>query len=279
MHHKKCVSKVVASAIGVLIAAIIAFPIVWMLPAVFKPKSELFRLPNTFLPENFTLENFIKVFEVDVNGTTFIQSLCVTLLVAILCTFFSLFVNMFAAYAFARLEFRGKKFFWAYVMFSMFIPGITIQLTSIRVVNILQFVDTIWVLIIPGLANSYNIFFFRQFFLGIPESIEEAALIDGSSRLGIFFRIFLPMSTTPMVIIGIGVFMGAWNNFIWPTLTITNNPRITQIMQVIRSLNGSYSGQYGVVIAATLISLIIPVVLFAIFQKKILEGISLTGLK
>lgn len=279
MYLKKHIKRIVSTVIGILVALIIAFPVIWMLPAAFKTKGELFRIPNTFLPEVFTLDNFAKVFEVDVNGTTYFHALFMTLIVAVVSTFLSLFVNMFAAYSFARLEFRGKKFLWAYVMFSMFIPGITIMLTSIRVVNILHMVDTIWVLIIPGVVNSYNIFFFRQFFLSIPESIEEAALIDGSSRLGIFFRIFLPMSTTPMVIIGIGVFMGAWNNFIWPTLTVTNNPNITQIMQVIRSLNGSYSGEYGVVIAATLISLIIPITLFAIFQKKILEGISLTGLK
>lgn len=279
MYLKKHIKRIVSTVIGILVALIIAFPVIWMLPAAFKTKGELFRIPNTFLPEVFTLDNFAKVFEVDVNGTTYFHALFMTLIVAVVSTFLSLLVNMFAAYSFARLEFRGKKFLWAYVMFSMFIPGITIMLTSIRVVNILHMVDTIWVLIIPGVVNSYNIFFFRQFFLSIPESIEEAALIDGSSRLGIFFRIFLPMSTTPMVIIGIGVFMGAWNNFIWPTLTVTNNPNITQIMQVIRSLNGSYSGEYGVVIAATLISLIIPITLFAIFQKKILEGISLTGLK
>lgn len=279
MKYKKKIKKFIWILIGVLVAAVIAFPIVWILPAVFKDKSELFRIPNTFFPENFTLENIIKVLQVDINDTTLLQSIGATLLVAILSTFFSLFINMFAAYAFARLDFRGKNFLWVYVMFSMFIPGITIQLTSIRVVNILNLVDTIGVLIIPGLANAYNIFFFRQFFYGIPESIEEAAMIDGASRLGIFFRIFLPMSTTPMVIIGMGVFMGAWNSFVWPTLTITNNPKITQIMQIIRSLNASYSGEYGVVIAATLISLIIPIALFAIFQKKILEGISLTGLK
>ena len=129
------------------------------------------------------------------------------------------------------------------------------------------------------MVNSYNIFFFRQFYLGIPSNIEEAALVDGASKFRIFFNIFLPMSTTPMVIIGIGTFMACWNNFIWPTLTVTNNSDITQIMQIIRSLNGSYQGEYGVVIAATLLSLVIPVTLFAIFQKKILEGISLTGMK
>lgn len=272
-------TKIILSIVAVLVAAIIAFPVIWMIPAAFKSKAELFSIPNTFLPKEFTLSNFAKVFQVDVNGSTYLKALGSTTIVALVSTFFSLLINMFAGYVFARFEFRGKKLLWAFVMFSMFIPGITIMLTSIRMVNILHMNDTLWVLIVPGLANSYNIFFFRQFYLSVPPNIEEAALMDGESKFMMFFRIFLPMSTTPMVIIGIGTFMGSWNNFIWPTLTVTNNTEITQIMQIIRSLNGSYQGEYGVVIAATLMSLIIPITLFAIFQRRILEGISLTGMK
>lgn len=272
-------TRIIFSVIALLVAAIIAFPVIWMIPAAFKSKAELFSIPNTFLPREFTLQNFIKVFQVNVNGSTYLKAMGATTVVAVVSTFFSLLINMFAGYVFARFEFRGKKLLWVFVMFSMFIPGITIMLTSIRMVNILHMTDTLLVLIIPGLANSYSIFYFRQFYLSVPPNIEEAALMDGESRFMMFFRIFLPMSTTPMVIIGIGTFMGSWNNFIWPTLTVTNNTGITQIMQIIRSLNGSYQGEYGVVIAATLMSLVIPITLFGIFQKRIVEGISLTGMK
>lgn len=279
MIRTKKSTKIILSIVALLVAALIAFPVIWMIPAAFKTKAELFSIPNTFWPNEFTLDNFVKVFQVDVNGSTYLKALGATLVVALISTVGSLLINMFAGYVFARFEFRGKKFLWAFVMFSMFIPGITIMLTSIRTVNMLQMTDTLLVLIIPGLANSYNIFYFRQFYLSIPANIEEAALMDGESRFMMFFRIFLPMSTTPMVIIGIGTFMGSWNNFIWPTLTVTNNTEITQIMQIIRSLNGSYQGEYGVVIAATLMSLVIPITLFGIFQKRIVEGISLTGMK
>lgn len=279
MIRSKRSTKIIVSIIAILVGLIVAFPVIWMIPAAFKSKAELFRVPNTFFPREFTLKNFVKVFQADVNGSTYLKALGMTTLVAVISTALSLIVNMFAGYVFARFEFRGKKLLWMFVMFSMFIPGITIMLTSIRMVNILRMNDTLWVLIVPGLANSYNIFFFRQFYLSVPSNIEEAALVDGESKFMMFFRIFLPMSTTPMVIIGIGTFMGAWNNFIWPTLTVTNNTEVTQIMQIIRSLNGSYQGEYGVVIAATLMSLVIPIILFAVFQKRILEGISLTGMK
>lgn len=236
-------------------------------------------IPNTFFPKNFTWDNFEKVFTLDQNGYNFVSSVLNTFLVATISVAGSLAVNMMAAYAFARIDFRCKTFLWCYFIMTMFIPGITILLTSIRVVNFLHMTDTLSVLIVPGLVSGYNIFFFRQFYFGIPQSIEEAAVIDGSTRFGVFIKIFLPMSVTPMVIIGVSTFMGYWNSFMWPTLTIVNNAEIAQVMQVIRILNSSYAGEYGVVIAATIVAISVPLLIFAIFQKKIVEGIALSGLK
>jgi len=251
-----------------------------MLPAAFKGKVEIWALPNTWLPKVFKFDNFEKIFSDNLmNDISFVSSLGATSLVSVIAVVSSLFINMFAAYVFANFEFRGKNFLWYYFLITMFIPGITILLTSIRVVSVLKMTDTIAVLIIPGLVSAYNIFFFRQFYFGIPRSLEEAAIIDGCSRFRIFFKVFLPMSVTPMVIIGVSVFMGYWNSFMWPTLTIVNNSAIAQVMQVIRQLNSTYSGEYGVVIAATLISILIPLTLFTIFQKKIIAGIAISGLK
>ena len=186
---------------------------------------------------------------------------------------------MMAGYVFARMEFPLKNVIWWSVLITMFIPGITILLTSIRVVNMLKMVDTLMVLIIPGVVSAYNIFYFRQFFLAIPKSLEDAALLDGLGHFGIFWHIFRPMSTTPMIVIGISVFMGYWNSFMWPTLTVSNNAEIAQVTQIIRVLSDAYAGNYGVVVAASLISIAIPLVIYLIFQKKILEGIATTGLK
>lgn len=276
MSRKK---RVIFTIVALLIAALILFPVIWMIPGAFKPKSELFSVPNHFLPQNPTLQNFSQVFDLNINGFNFLRSLGVTVLVAVLAMLLSLIVNTMAAYVFARLRFPGKNFLWLYFLFSMFTPGITILLTSIRVVTFLNMTDTILVLILPSAANAYNIFFFRQFFLGIPQSLEEAAMIDGASRFQIFRKIFIPMSSTPIVVIGIGVFMSNYNSYLWPTLTIVNNPMLQQVMQGIRMLSSSYAGQFGIVIAATLMSLVVPIIVFGIFQKWILEGVALTGLK
>lgn len=279
MMKKSRITHICCVFVSVLVVAVIVFPIIWALPAVFKPNVEMFGLPNTFLPQKFTMDNFKKVTEMSLNGSTFLQSVGVTLVVSFVSTFFSLFINMFAAYAFARLEFYGKNFLWALVLSIMFIPGLTTMFTSVRMVNLLHMADTIWALIIPGLAGAYNIFFFRQFFLGIPESLEDACRIDGASRLGIFFRLFLPMSKSPLVIIGISTFMGSWNSYVWPSLVVIRNPKLVQVMQLINSMRGSYYTDYGVILAATVVTLIVPITVVAIFQKGIMEGISLTGLK
>ena len=275
----KGLPKIIAYTISIIVVIIVLFPIIWMIPAAFKPRSELFALPNTFFPKKPTIDNFKLMFNASVNGTKFITSLGSTLLVSILATATSLTVNMFAAYGFARFNFIGKKWLWVYFLISMFTPGITIMLTSIAVCYDLRMIDTIWVLFVPGMANTAGIFFFRQFFYGMPRSLEESAFVDGASRFKIFLHIYLPNATTPIIINGLGVFMGTWNSFIWPTLTIQENARLTQVSQIINIMESRYSANYGMIIAATLVSVIIPLTLFALFQKKIIQGVQLHGFK
>ena len=276
---KNRIIRLVKNLLALLVVAAILFPIIWMLPAAFKDRTELFAIPNQFLPAEWSFDNFEKVFTMTLNGYNFTSSLLATFVVAVVATALSLFINMMAGYGFARIEFPMKNVIWWSVLVTMFIPGITILLTSIRVVNILHMVDTLWVLIIPGVVSAYNIFYFRQFFLSIPKSLEAAALLDGLGHFGTFWHIFRPMSTTPMIVIGISVFMGYWNSFMWPTLTVSDNAQIAQVTQIIRVLSDAYAGDYGVVVAASLISIAIPLVIYLIFQKRILEGIATTGLK
>lgn len=284
MKHRN-VKKIAATVTAVIVAAfitfLILFPLIWIVPSAFKPRSELFKIPNHFFPQSPTFANFTAVFTMKLNGYDFVVSLFVTAGIALASALLALAVNVLAGYAFARIEFRCKTGLWVYFILSMFVPGITIQLTSIRVVTLFNMINTPWVLIVPGLANSFQIFFFRQFFLGMPTSIEEAAMIDGCSRFRCFLNIALPISTTPLVVLGIGHFMGAYNSYVWPVLTVPDNVYLTQVMQIIKLIESSLVARhgYGIVIAATLISVLLPIALFAVFQKKIIAGIAVTGLK
>jgi len=266
-----------------LITLIILFPIIYIIPFAFKSKSEFSSLHDyTWLPKQWQWNNFKYVFQVNVNGGKFLNALISTTIVAVIGTILVVFVNMLAGYGFARYNFKGKKILFGFVLFTMFIPGITIMLTSIRLCNVLGLTNTIFVLFLPGVASGFNVFFFRQYFYAFPDNLEESAMIDGANAWQIFSRIYLPMSITPMVIVGVGSFMGHWNNYLWVTLTITKNEEyLTQVMQIIRSLSGSPASRHGngIVIAGTLVSLIIPFLLYVIFQKRIVEGIALTGTK
>ncbi|MEG1706483.1 MAG: carbohydrate ABC transporter permease [Clostridia bacterium] len=275
--RKKQVINVLLTILAFTVVLLILFPILWTLTSVFKGKTELFQVPNTIFPKDPTWDNFKKIFTL--RDFNFVTSLLSTFAVSATAVVLALAVNMLAAYAFARLEFRGKNILFSIVLATMFIPGITILLSSIKVVEGLGMLDTFWVLVIPGVASGYAVFFFRQFFMSIPQSIEEAALIDGANHFKIFMKIYIPMSVTPIIILGASTFMGYWNSYLWPTLTIIDNTALKQVMQVIQVLSTRYKGEYGIVIAATVISLILPLTMFGIFQKKIVEGVAITGLK
>ena len=273
---KKDVGTVLCTILGLVVALISLFPLIWMALAGFKPESEVLTVPIKIFPEKWVTESYETLFSDP--SYNFFQTFLVTLAVALLGAFLSLAVNMMAAYVFARLEFPLKKLIWAVCISSMYIPGLTILLTSFLVVFNLGMLNTVTVLVLPGVAAGYSIFFFRQFFMNLPASLEEAALIDGCSRFGIFTRIFLPLSTSPMVIMGIGTFIGYWNSFMWPSMTISD-PALMQMMQIIRSLRSAYSTKFGVVMAASTLAAVPPIVLFLIFQKHIVKGIVLSGLK
>ena len=206
------------------------------------------------------------------------HAMLMTFIVAVLGVVFSLLVNMMAAYAFARMEFFGKRFLWVYCLITMYVPGLTILITSYLVVHSLNMINTIWVLLVPGIAGGYNIFFFRQFFLNIPASLEDAARNDGCGRFRIFWSVFLPLSVTPMVVQGAGIFIGYWNSFMWPSITVTDKT-IQQVMPIIRAFQTDYGTEFGRIMAATCLAVIPPIALFAIFQKHIVKGFVLSGLK
>lgn len=276
--RKKMFSKILYIAIALIVVAIILFPLLWMIPSAWKSRTDIWNIPPKWFPEKLVWDNFTKVFEVT-RQYNFLKSVFMTAIVAILATFGSLLINTFAAYAFARIEFPFKKLLWVLYLFPMFVPGITILLTSIKVVTDLKMMDTIFVLFVPSLASAYQAFFFRQFFLGMPAAYEEAAEIDGCNKFSIFFRIFLPMSTTPLIIQGVGIFMAHWNSFLWPTLTVTGNAGLQQVMQVIKILFNNNPSEYGIVIAASLISMVPPLIIFAFAQKQIVQGVTLSGIK
>jgi len=276
-HTRKRAVQIGFFILALFVTAFMLFPLLWMIISSFKSAKEVLKAnPLRFFPTQWTTEN-IKLLLED-KTYPFMRAMGSTGFVAVTAALLSITVNSMAAYAYARLEFRFKRLLWRLTIFTMYIPGITIIITSFVVVNSLGMLNTFWVLIVPGLAGAYAIFFFRQFFLNMPMATEEAALIDGASRFRIFWNIFIPNAKSPYVIMGTGAFLGYWNSFLWPAMTVTSGQYL-QVMQVIRSYNNMYANKYGIVLAGSVIAAIPPIVVFLIFQRHIVKGLMISGIK
>lgn len=278
-----------AKTISVYICALVlsfacAFPFLWMVISGFKTKADILVTPFRFFPKVWTFDNYRKLFvnQVDTylfpRGASFLRSLFVTFAISLTAMFASLLINSMAAFAFARLNFPGKKAVWSYYAITMFVPNIAIMIPCFQVVNKLGMTNSLSALIIPGLVYVWSIFFYRQFYLGMPKSLDDAARIDGCSSLRIYFDIYLPMSKTPFVIMGISVFQGFWNSYIWPTM-VMQNTKFYQVNQLVAFFRSSQEIAWDMLLASSALATIPMIVILFVFQKYLLQGIKISGLK
>lgn len=266
--------RIASGVLMALIAATVLFPLAWMAIAGFKGKTEVLRSPFQFFPDMWRFDNYTAI----LRDPQFMRAMTVTFVGALIFTALSLTVNSMAAYAFARLEFRGKRLWWIYCIMPMFIPMMAILLTSFVVVSKLQMLNTMAVLIIPGVASAGQMFFIRQYYLGFPVAVEEAALIDGATRWQIFRRVFLPQSAAPFVVMGIASYLAYWNAYVWPILTITD-PSLTQIMQFLGNFRSDRGNDWGMLMAGSTLASIPTIVLLLVFQRYIVNGVRISGIK
>lgn len=272
--NKSLAARILSPVFVVLIAISVLFPLAWMVIAGFKGRTEVLRSPFQFFPDVWRFDNYVKI----IQDPVFSRAMIITFIGAVLFTVLSLAVNATAAYAFARLEFRGKRFWWVYCLMPLFIPSMAILLTSFVVVSDLGMLNTLAVLIIPGAASAAQMFFIRQFYLGFPVAVEEAALIDGASRWQIFVRIFLPQSMAPFVVMGMTAYLAYWNAYVWPILTITD-PNLTQIMQFLGTFRSSRGNDWGMLMAGSTLAALPTIILLLIFQRFIVSGVRISGIK
>lgn len=271
---KSVPQRAVSALLIVLISVSVMFPLAWMAIAGFKGKTEVLRSPFQFFPDVWRFDNYVKI----VQDPEFSRAMVVTFVGALIFTALSLAVNSLAAYAFARLDFRGKRFWWVYCIMPMFVPMMAILLTSFMVVSALGMLNTLAVLIIPGVASAAQMFFIRQFYLGFPVAVEEAALIDGATRWQIFLRVFLPQSAAPFVVMGIASYLAYWNAYVWPILTITD-PNLTQIMQFLGNFRSDRGNDWGMLMAGSTLAALPTIVLLLVFQRYIVNGVRISGIK
>ncbi len=258
--------------VGVLLAAMTLFPLLWMVSIAFKPQGEMFDM--RIIPATPTLENFAYVFtEVD-----FLRYLRNTFLVAATVTVAALLFHSMAGYALARLRFPGREAIFL-TMFSTFLVSLPVIIVPLFIlVRAFGMLNSFAGLIIPSIFNAFGIFLLRQFYLSVPRELEEAALIDGAGYARIYWSIILPLSRPILAALAILFFLANWNAFLWP-LTITRDPELRLVQVAISSFQGQYTAAWNYIMAASTIVAAPMLVLFLIFQRQIMDSLKTSGLK
>ena len=257
------------------LALLWAMPFIWMVLSSFKPLSEIFSPTPSLIPQDWTTGNWTTALA----GADFARGFLNSLIVAVSITFGSLLTCAMAAYAFARIRFPGENALFMVFLGTMMVPG---QLTIIPLYVImaqLQMINTLTALIVPAvLFNAFGVFLLRQYVKGIPIELEEAASIDGAGRVRIFITIVLPLLRTPLVALGIFTFLGQWNSFFHPLIFLNTEDQFT-LPLLINQFKGIYTSNWGALMAAVTLAAAPMLVVFMIAQRKIVEGVALSGSK
>ena len=268
--------KVGVYAFLFIMALIIIFPFYWMIISSLKSLAEYKRSVPTFWPEEILFSNYVKAFTEGNLGTAFMN----TVYVGIVSTLLSLVITVLSAFAFARLEFKGKETLFGLMLATMMIPGELFTITNYITVSKLDGTDTYWVLIVPFLVSVFYIYLLRQNFMQIPNELYLAAKVDGTSDIKYLWKVMIPLAMPTLISITILKMMGAWNSYVWPNL-ITSDRNMYLITLAIRKADFSEEGivNFPVQMAAvTLVS--IPLFLVFIFLRKyIMAGVSRSGIK
>ncbi len=269
------VYKILLYGLLFLFAIFFVLPIAWMAITAIKPFNE-WLTPN-IIPNNPTLNNFTSIF----NDPTlpvarwFFNSF----VIATAFTFLVVAIDALAAYAYARMEFRGRKLLFALLLTTLVMPGIMFVIPNYITIAELGWIGTYQGIIAPGLASVFGVFFLRQFFLSIPRELEEAAYVDGANTWQTFFRVVLPISGGAIATLGVITFLVSWNDFLWPLL-MTSPVREMQTLPVgLATLQGQYTFDYGKLMAGALVLTIPVLLLYVIAQRFIIRSIATTGLK
>lgn len=290
---KISLGRVVAWAYIAIVLLITIFPFYWMLRTALSNNRALATDPASLLPVDFTLGAFGRVLglasasqSIAEGGSGASIQLGPFLLNSVIYASVSMgcivFFSALAAYAFARLQWRGRELMFSLFLAALMVPGILTLLPNFVLIKDLGLLNSFAGMILPGaLFSAFNIFFLRQFMIGLSTEIEEAALIDGAGRVRIFFRITLPMTAGPIITLSILGFITAWNDYFWPLLVTSDESvrPLTLALAVFKQSSPQAAPDWAGLMAATLVAALPMLVLFLVFGKRIVNSIGFSGLK
>lgn len=262
--------------IMIFIALVMIFPFFWMASTSFKTVAETKVYPPTIIPQDpIWLTNYIEV----TTRIDFFAYLRNSVTVSVLVTIGALFTSALAGYIFAKFTFKGRDTLFFLVVATMMVPFHVVLIPVFLIIRNMGIYNSLWALIVPGLVTAWVIFLMRQYMKTIPSEMLDAARIDGASELAIFLRIVLPISKPGLSALGIFIFMYHWNDFLWPLIVIEDAPIRTLPLGLALFSEGFGIARWNLVMAATVLTVLPILIVFAIAQRNFIEGITLGSLK
>lgn len=259
-------------AIGVVLALLTVFPLVWMVMGSVKSPEEV-NSPS-LIPSTVTFENYVYVF----SQVPFARYLFNSFFISAAVTVLALWFHSMAAYALARLDFPGRERIFLAIFATMLVSAPVTIIPTFIIVRTLGMVDNYAGLIVPAIFNAFGIFLLRQFYISLPDELEEAALVDGASYWSIYWRIVLPLSRPILSALAVFFFLANWNSFVWP-MTVTSDPQLRVVQLGIQSFQQQYAADWNYILSASTVAALPTLAIFFVFQKQIVASIKTSGLK
>lgn len=272
---KKVFFRVIHYAIMVMITVLMLMPIGWMLGTSMRQSKESFVLPPSFWPTQFNLDNFKQVFHAIPILKFAWNSLFITFLAA---AFMVLFTSM-AAYAFARINFKGKNILFIFMLAGLMIPVQSIIVPVFLIIRKLNLIDTKWALIVTSIYYPLGLLMLRQYMMTIPKSYDEAAVCDGAGKLTIFFRVILPMSKSTIMVAFVMHFVSVWNNFFSAMIFLNSTAKMTLPLGITVLNTTDGNSNMPLMTSAVLLTLIPPMIIYIFGQKYLMQGNMISGVK
>ncbi|MFP3714285.1 carbohydrate ABC transporter permease [Puerhibacterium sp. TATVAM-FAB25] len=265
--------RVLIVALLVLLAAAWLLPLAWGIATSFKTETDAASSATWLPPSGWTLESYAEVLS---RGDVLRWTLNTTI-VAVLVTAVTVVISAMAAYAFSRTLFRGRKVLMALTVASILVPPQILIVPLFQQMQSFGLVDTLAAVILPQVVAPVMVFILKRFFDAIPEELLDAARIDGAGAWRLFWRIVMPLSRSILVAVAIFVFIGAWNNFLWPFI-VTNDPALMTLPVGLATVKSAYGVQYAQTMASAILGALPLLIIFMIFQRRIVQGVATTGM-
>lgn len=250
------------------------FPFIWSILTSFKTLTESLAFPPKILPDSWQLTNYLDVWQALPFPKFFFNT--VVMVVARVIT--STILSAMAGYAFARIKVKGMNLLFLLVLLPMMVPGQVFILPQYLLISKAGLTNTLTALIIPGIASTFGTFLMRQFFMSVPEEIEEAAILDGCNYGQIFLKVMLPLAKAPLISLSIFTALFAWKDLMWP-LIVNSSPDKMPLSSGLALLQGQYTTNYPQLMAGAVLATVPMIILYLIFQKQFIQGVASTGSK